>query len=115
MMSPNGPSRGSLPALVMRTGLIAPGVKPSQARADLDLQHVMDVTNPAEYLPAALAPRLERRIFLFFLGQAWEKKGDVERAKGFYKKIISMESDEDAAPRLKAKRSLRVLEEAAHG
>ena len=57
MMSPNGPNRGSLPALVMRTGLIAPGVKPSQARADLDLEHVMDVTNPADYLPAALSVR----------------------------------------------------------
>lgn len=57
MMSPNAPNRGSLPALVMRTGLIAPGVKPSQARADLDLEHVMDVTDPSEYLPGALSPR----------------------------------------------------------
>ena len=52
---------------------------------------------------------------LFWLGQAWEKKGDAERAKGLYKKIIAMESDEDAAPRLKAKRALRLLEEAANG
>jgi len=52
---------------------------------------------------------------LFWLGQAWEKKGDAERAKGFYKKIIAMESDEDAAPRLKAKRALRLIEEASHG
>jgi TolA-binding protein len=52
---------------------------------------------------------------LFWLGQAWEKKGDSERAKGFYKKIISMEQDEDAAPRLKAKRALRLLEEASRG
>lgn len=52
---------------------------------------------------------------LFWLGQAYEKKGDVERAKGFYKKILAMESDEDAAVRLKAKKALRLLEEAARG
>jgi TolA-binding protein len=52
---------------------------------------------------------------LFFLGQAYEKKGDVERAKGFYKKIIAMETDEDASVRLKAKKSLRILEEASRG
>lgn len=52
---------------------------------------------------------------LFWLGQSYEKKGDKERAKGFYKKILSMETDEDAAPRLKAKRALRGLEETVHG
>jgi CRP-like cAMP-binding protein len=52
---------------------------------------------------------------LFWLGQAYEKKGDTERAKGLYKKIISMEADEDAAVRLKAKKALRQLEEAARG
>ena len=52
---------------------------------------------------------------LFFIGQGWEKKGDPERAKGFYKKILSMEQDEDAAPRLKAMRSLKRLEEAQNG
>lgn len=52
---------------------------------------------------------------LYWLGQAYEKKGDIERAKGFYKKIIVMESDEDAAVRLKAKKALRLLEEAARG
>jgi CRP-like cAMP-binding protein len=52
---------------------------------------------------------------LFFLGQAYEKKGDAERAKGFYKKIIAMESDEDASVRLKAKKALRILEEGTRG
>ncbi len=52
---------------------------------------------------------------LFFLGQAYEKKGDAERAKGFYKKIITMETDEDASVRLKAKKSLRLLEEGSRG
>jgi TolA-binding protein len=52
---------------------------------------------------------------LFYLGQAYEKKGDVERAKGFFKKILSMEADEDASTRIKATRSLRRLEEAVRG
>jgi TolA-binding protein len=52
---------------------------------------------------------------LYFLGQSYEKKGDAERARGFYKKILSMESDEDAAPRIRAAKALRKLEEAARG
>jgi len=52
---------------------------------------------------------------LFYLGQSYEKKGDLERAKGFFKKILSMESDEDAAMRIKAAKSLRKLEEGVHG
>jgi TolA-binding protein len=52
---------------------------------------------------------------LFFLGQSYERKGDADRAKGFYKKILSMESDEDAAPRIKAAKALRKLEEASRG
>ena len=52
---------------------------------------------------------------LYYLGQAYEKKGDRERAKGFYKKIITMETDEDASARIKAKKALRELEEAARG
>ena len=52
---------------------------------------------------------------LYWLGQAYEKKGDIERSKGFYKKIIAMESDEDAAVRIKARKALRQLEEAPRG
>jgi TolA-binding protein len=52
---------------------------------------------------------------LFYLGQSYEKKGDTERAKGFFKKILTMEADEDASTRIKATKSLRRLEEAAHG
>ena len=52
---------------------------------------------------------------LFYIGQGWEKKGDGDRAKGFYKKILSMEQDEDAAPRLKAMRALKRLEEGQNG
>ena len=52
---------------------------------------------------------------LFFLGQAYEKKSDLERAKGFYKKILSMESDEDSSVRIKAAKALRKAEEANRG
>lgn len=52
---------------------------------------------------------------LFYLGLSYEKKGDVERAKGFLKKILAMESDEDATMRIKASKELRKLEEAVHG
>jgi TolA-binding protein len=52
---------------------------------------------------------------LFYLGQSYEKKGDTERAKGFFKKILSMESDEDASTRIKATKALRRLEEAGRG
>jgi len=47
---------------------------------------------------------------LLFLGQSYEKKGDIEKAKGFFKKILSMESDEDASIRIKAAKYLRRLE-----
>ena len=43
MLTPSGPGRGSLPALVMRTGLIQP-VDPANARSDVNTQHVLDVT-----------------------------------------------------------------------
>jgi TolA-binding protein len=52
---------------------------------------------------------------LFWLGQAYEKKNEMERAKGFYKKILAMETDEDASVRLKASRALRALEGASRG
>jgi CRP-like cAMP-binding protein len=47
---------------------------------------------------------------LFYIGQAYEKKGDKARAAGFYKKILSMELDEDDSTYLKARRALKMLE-----
>ncbi len=47
---------------------------------------------------------------LYFLGAAYDKKGDAERAKGFFRKILSMEPDEDAATHSKARRALKKLE-----
>ncbi len=52
---------------------------------------------------------------LFYLGQSYEKKGDGGRAEGFYKKILSMENDEDSSVRIKAKRALRGLTGASNG
>lgn len=44
MLTPDGTgARGSLPALVMRTGLIRP-MSPRNARRDLDTQHILDMT-----------------------------------------------------------------------
>ena len=48
---------------------------------------------------------------LYYLGQAYGKKGDTERAKGFLKKILTMEKDEDNSTFLRAKKALRGLEE----
>lgn len=60
MQIPNGPGgRGSIPALVMRTGLIQP-VDPLNARADISTAHVLDVTEwPTAHVPSPLlAPPL---------------------------------------------------------
>jgi len=47
---------------------------------------------------------------LFFMAQAYEKKGDKERAASFYKKILSMTVDEDDMIHIKAKKALKALE-----
>lgn len=58
MLTQNGPgARGSLPALVMRTGLIQP-VNPRNARRDISLRHVEGITDGvtglAPYTPAGM-------------------------------------------------------------
>ena len=45
---------------------------------------------------------------LFILGNCYEKKGDAPRAEGFYKKVISMSSDDMPVNR-RAKKALRNL------
>ncbi len=70
MLHQNQPGgRGSIPALVMRTGLIQP-VDPRRARQDINQQHVLDVTRwpaaespdpmfiPGPLTPAAVTPML---------------------------------------------------------
>jgi TolA-binding protein len=47
---------------------------------------------------------------LLYLGQCYEKKGDVQRAAALYKKISGMSTDEESSARLKAKKALRELE-----
>ncbi|MBU0936375.1 MAG: tetratricopeptide repeat protein [Spirochaetes bacterium] len=46
---------------------------------------------------------------LFMMGQSWEKKGDTQRAKGFYSKVLSMSSDDDSSARIKSKKALNAL------
>lgn len=46
---------------------------------------------------------------LYVMGQCWEKKGDTERAKGFFKKVITMPGDDDSSARIKAKKALNAL------
>jgi TolA-binding protein len=48
---------------------------------------------------------------LLFMGQSYEKRGRKDMAATFYKKILSMSTDEDDAVHIKAKRALKALEE----
>jgi len=47
---------------------------------------------------------------LYFMAQSYEKKGENERAATFYKKILSMATDEDDMIHIKAKKALKLLE-----
>jgi CRP-like cAMP-binding protein len=47
---------------------------------------------------------------LFYMGQGYEKKSDKARAAGFYKKILSMQLDEEESARIKARRALKAIE-----
>lgn len=47
---------------------------------------------------------------LYFMAQSYEKKGEKDRAGTFYKKILSMETDEDEMIHIKAKKALKALE-----
>jgi CRP-like cAMP-binding protein len=47
---------------------------------------------------------------LFYIGQAYEKKGDKAKAAGFYKKILTMQLDEDDSIHIKARRALKGIE-----
>ncbi|MDR1930417.1 MAG: cyclic nucleotide-binding domain-containing protein [Treponema sp.] len=46
---------------------------------------------------------------LFFMGQSYEKLGRKDQAQTFYKKILTMNTDEDDAVHIKAKRALKAL------
>jgi TolA-binding protein len=46
---------------------------------------------------------------LYYVGSCYEKKNDTEKAKNFYKKILSM-SSEDAAVNRKARKAIRIIE-----
>jgi CRP-like cAMP-binding protein len=49
------------------------------------------------------------RDAVFFIGQSYEKLGRKEQAVAFYKKILSMSSDEDDGTTIKARRALKAL------
>ena len=46
---------------------------------------------------------------LYFMGQSYEKMGKKDQAATFYKKILTMSSEEDSAINTKAKRALKAL------
>jgi len=46
---------------------------------------------------------------LYIMGQSWEKKGDRDKAKAFFSKVLSMPGDEDSSARIKAKKALNAL------
>jgi TolA-binding protein len=46
---------------------------------------------------------------LFYMGQAYEKKNENDRALGFYKKALAMETDDDAPIHIKAKKAIQAL------
>jgi TolA-binding protein len=50
------------------------------------------------------------RDAIFFIGQSYEKNGRKDQAAAFYKKILSMSSDDDDGTTIKAKRALKALE-----
>jgi TolA-binding protein len=47
---------------------------------------------------------------LFFMGQSYEKKGRKDQAATFYKKILTMSTDDEEAINMKARRALKALE-----
>jgi TolA-binding protein len=49
------------------------------------------------------------RDAIFFIGQSYEKAGRKDQAMAFYKKILSMSSDEDDGTTIKARRALKAL------
>jgi CRP-like cAMP-binding protein len=51
----------------------------------------------------------EMKDALFFVGRAYEEKGDKGKALGLYKKIVSMGTDDDPVVR-KVKKAMRVME-----
>jgi CRP-like cAMP-binding protein len=72
------------------------------AQWDLAIKHYTSIIQSTPKHP-------DMADILFIMGQCWEKKGDIERAKGFYKKVLSMPGDEDASARIKAKKTLNAL------
>jgi CRP-like cAMP-binding protein len=74
----------------------------SLSQWDLAIKHYTAIVQGAPKHP-------DMSDILYIMGQSWEKKGDTQRAKGFFKKVLSMPGDEDSSARIKAKKALNAL------
>lgn len=69
---------------------------------DLAIKHFTAIVQAAPKHP-------DMSDILFIMGQSWEKKGDKDKAKAFYAKVLSMPGDDDSSARIKAKKALGAL------
>jgi len=69
---------------------------------DLSIQHFTRIIRTTPKHP-------DIADMLYIMGQAWEKKGDAEKAKGFFKKVLTMTGDDDSSARIKAKKALNAM------
>ncbi|GAB1456199.1 MAG: cyclic nucleotide-binding domain-containing protein [Spirochaetia bacterium] len=69
---------------------------------DLAIKHFTSIVQSAPKHP-------DMADILYIMGQSWDKKGDREKAKAFFKKVLSMPGDEDSSARIKAKKTLNAL------
>ncbi|MCK7506486.1 MAG: hypothetical protein MZV70_22140 [Desulfobacterales bacterium] len=73
------------------------------AKAAFDMGRCLFMPRPVRRSPSSTSPSIVQTYpkhpdladILYYLGQSYDKKGDNERAKGFFKKILTMETDED--------------------
>ena len=69
---------------------------------DLAIKHFTGIVQSAPKHP-------DMADILYIMGQSWEKKGDKDKAKAFFSKVLSMPGDEDSSARIKAKKALAAL------
>lgn len=69
---------------------------------DLAIKHFTAIIQAAPKHP-------DMSDILFIMGQSWEKKGDKDKSKAFYAKVLSMPGDDDSSARIKAKKALAAL------
>jgi TolA-binding protein len=69
---------------------------------DLAIKHFTSIVQSAPKHP-------DMADILYIMGQAWDKKGDRDKAKAFFTKVLSMPGDEDSSARIKAKKTLNAM------